>query len=80
MGFMWIGGFFLYAPGTRQLGSLGTSVGWAMMMSSMVIGANILGFITGEWKGASRKAYGLAVAGLAMLILAIGVVGYANQL
>ena len=80
MGLMWIGGFAIYAPATRRLGSLGTSVGWAMMMSTMVITANVLGFITGEWKGASRKAYSLAVAGLAMLILAIGVVGYANHL
>jgi L-rhamnose-H+ transport protein len=80
MGFMWIGGFALYAPGTRRLGSLGTSVGWAVMMSTMVITANILGFITGEWKGASRKAYSLAVAGVVILILAIGVMGYANQL
>jgi L-rhamnose-H+ transport protein len=80
MGFMWFGAFTLYAPGTRRLGSLGTSVGWAVMMSTMVITANILGFITGEWKGASRKAYGLAGGGLALLILAIGVVGYANQL
>jgi len=55
-------------------------VGWAVMMSTMVITANVLGFITGEWKGASRKAYSLAVAGVAILILAIGVVGYANQL
>jgi hypothetical protein len=80
MGFMWIGGFFLYAPGTRRLGSLGTSVGWAVMMTTMVITANILGFISGEWKGASRKAYRLAVAGVAFLILAICVVGYANHL
>jgi len=80
MGFMWIAGFVVYAPGARLLGSLGTSVGWAVMMSTMVITANVLGFITGEWKGASRKALGLAVAGVAMLILAICVVGYANHL
>jgi len=80
MGLMWIGGFAVYAPGARLLGSLGTSVGWAVMMSTMVITANVLGFITGEWKGASRKAFGLAVAGVAMLILAICVVGYANHL
>ena len=80
MGFLWLGGFSLYAPGTQRLGTVGISVGWAIMMSTMVITANILGFITGEWKGASRKAYSLAVAGVAILILAIGVVGYANQL
>jgi hypothetical protein len=50
------------------------------MMSSMVVTTNILGFTTGEWKRASRKAYSLAVAGVAILILAIGVVGCANQL
>lgn len=80
MGFMWFGGFAVYAPSTRRLGSLGTSVGWAVMMCTMVITANILGFITGEWKGASRKAYSLAVAGVLLLILAICVVGYANRL
>ncbi len=80
MGLAWISGFVIYAPATRLLGSIGTSVGWAMMMSTMVITANILGFITGEWKGASRKAYNLAVAGVAILILAICVVGYANHM
>jgi hypothetical protein len=49
-------------------------------MATMVVTANSLGFITGEWRDASRKAYSLAVAGVAILILAIGVVGYANQL
>jgi L-rhamnose-H+ transport protein len=80
MGFMWMGSFALYAPGTRRLGSLGTSVGWTVMMSAVAVTANILGFITGEWKGASRKARRLALAGVAILILAICVVGYANRL
>jgi L-rhamnose-H+ transport protein len=80
MGFLWMAGMSLYAPGIRRLGSLGTSVGWAVMTSMMVITANILGFMTGEWKGASRKAYTFALAGVAILILAIVVVGYANQL
>lgn len=80
MGFLWLAGMSLYAPGIRRLGPLGTSVGWAAMTSMMVVTANILGFATGEWKGASRKAYTLAFAGVAILILAIVVVGYANQL
>jgi len=50
------------------------------MMCTMVITANILGFITGEWKGASRKAYSLAVAGVLLSVLAICVVGCANRL
>ena len=50
------------------------------MMSTMVITANILGFVTGEWKGANRKAYTLAVTGVVVLMVAITVVGYSNQL
>ena len=54
MGLLWIGGFAGYAPGPRGMGTLGTSVGWSIMLSVMVITANLWGFVTGEWKGASR--------------------------
>jgi L-rhamnose-H+ transport protein len=79
MGLLWIAGFVCYAPGTRRLGALGTSVGWSIMMSAMVIAANLWGFLTGEWKGARRRAHGFLIGGVAMLILAIGMVGYANH-
>jgi L-rhamnose-H+ transport protein len=80
MGLLWIGGFFCYAPGVRVLGPLGTSVGWAIMLSVMVITANLSGFLTGEWSGAGRKAYTFLLGGTAMLLVAIGAVGYANRL
>lgn len=80
MGFLWIAGFVCYAPGTRRLGPLGTSVGWSIMMSMMVITANLWGFLTGEWSGASRRARRFLVSGVAILILAICVVGYANHM
>ena len=80
MGLLWIAGFVCYAPGARLLGPLGTSVGWAAMLSTMVITANLEGFITGEWKDAGRKAYGFLLAGVGILLMAIGVVGYANHL
>ncbi|MCL5096494.1 MAG: hypothetical protein M1608_02960 [Candidatus Omnitrophica bacterium] len=80
MGALWIAGFACYAPGARQLGSLGSSVGWAIMMSAMVITANLCGLLTGEWKGAGRRAQRQLAAGVAVLVLAICVVGYANQM
>jgi L-rhamnose-H+ transport protein len=80
MGLLWIAGFVCYAPGARLLGPLGPSVGWAIMLSAMVITANLGGFLTGEWKGASRKAYGFLLSGVVTLLVAIGVVGYANHL
>ncbi len=80
MGLLWIAGFVCYAPGVRLLGPLGASVGWAIMLSAMVITANLEGFFTGEWKGASRKASSFLLSGVVTLLVAIGVVGYANQL
>ena len=79
MGILWIAGFVCYAPGTRRLGALGTSVGWSIMMSVMVITANLWGFVTGEWKGANRRAREFLLSGVAILILAICVVGYASH-
>ena len=78
MGALWIAGFVCYAPGARWLGSLGASVGWAVMMSTMVITANLWGFVTGEWRGAGTNAVRYLGAGVAMLTVAICVVGYAN--
>lgn len=80
MGALWIAGFACYAPGARQLGSLGSSVGWAIMMSAMVITANLWGLLTGEWRAASQKAKRELAVGVVLLVLAICVVGYANQL
>ena len=79
MGLLWIAGFVFYAPGARALGPLGPSVGWSIMLSAMVITANLAGFFTGEWKGASRKARFLLLAGIGILLGAICVIGYANQ-
>ena len=80
MGLLWMGGFVCYAPGTRLLGPLGASVGWAIMLSAMVIMANVWGFLTGEWKDAGQKAHLFLLSGVVTLIVAIGVVGYANHL
>jgi L-rhamnose-H+ transport protein len=80
MGFLWLAGFVCYAPGARKLGELGASIGWSMMMSIMVITANLWGLLTGEWKGASRRAYRVLVSGVGILIIAICVIGYANHI
>ena len=57
MGLLWIAGFVCYAPGTRLLCPLGPSVGWANMLSAMVITANLGGFLSGGVEG--RESEGL---------------------
>jgi L-rhamnose-H+ transport protein len=79
MGVVWIAGYACYAPGARRLGSLGASVGWSIMLSVMVITANLWGFLTGEWKRADGRALRLLMGGVGLLMAAVCVVGYANQ-
>lgn len=80
MGVMWMGGFALYGPGSRALGELGPSLGWAILMSTMVIAANLLGLATGEWADAPGTARRRLAGGIALLLLAIIGLGYSNGL
>jgi L-rhamnose-H+ transport protein len=79
MGVLWMGGFFFYGIGARRLGPLGPSLGWAILMSTMVLAANALGLATGEWHGAPSGARSRLGQGLLLLFLAIVGLGYTNQ-
>ena len=75
MGAMWLGGMLLYGMGANQLGSLGSSIGWAIVMSLMVIVANLWGLLTGEWRGVGRRPLRIMGTGLAILVVAMFMVG-----
>jgi L-rhamnose-H+ transport protein len=80
MGIIWMGGFFLYGAGAGKLGALGSSLGWGILMSTMVMTANVLGILTGEWRDAPLVAKYRLGQGLLILMLAIAGLGYANSL
>ncbi|HEX4149502.1 MAG TPA: hypothetical protein VHY20_10960, partial [Pirellulales bacterium] len=80
MGLMWLAGMAIYGIGAHRLGDLGSSLGWAMMMSSMILVANALGVLTGEWKPAPRTKRRQLGLGLATLVTALVLLGYANAL
>lgn len=75
MGAMWIGGMATYGSGANRLGEAGASVGWAILMSSMVIFANLWGVVTGEWANAGKKPLRVMSLGVLLLIVAIFVIG-----
>jgi L-rhamnose-H+ transport protein len=78
MGLLWFSGLMVYGMGADALGALGGVVGWPVFMSVAVISANLWGFFGGEWKGASRTALTYCLTGIAILMLAIGVIGFGN--
>ena len=79
MGAMWTAGMTLYGSGARSLGALGPSLGWAILMSSMVLVANGLGLVSGEWSSAPGRARRQLGFGIVVLLVAITVLGYANR-
>ncbi len=78
MGVLWMAGFVFYGAGTRQLGRLGSSLGWAIMMSAMVLTANVLGILSGEWADAPQASRAQLRAGILMLTIAIAALAAAN--
>jgi hypothetical protein len=78
MGIAWMAGMAAYGAGAISLGKLGTSVGWVLFMASMIIVANVLGALTGEWKGSSARSLGIMAAGVIVLMIALVVVGMAG--
>lgn len=80
MGTLWMLGFALYGAGTSRLGALGPSFGWAAMMSTVVLTANLLGIYTGEWKGAPSASLRKLWLGMGLLLAAMVGLGTANQI
>ena len=71
MGVLWMGGIALYGSGTRQLGQLGTSLGYATFMASTILTSSAIGISTGEWRDAPKEAKRQLVMGILLLVMAI---------
>lgn len=77
-GTTWFLQFFFYGMGESKLGNGASS--WILHMTFIILIANMWGLGSGEWKGVSKKARFLLLAGVATMIAAVLVVGYGNYL
>lgn len=82
MATMYSGSVALWGVSTAEnmLGKLGPSVGWALFIGAIVVSSNIGGFATGEWKDARGKPLRTMVGGLALMVMAMVLIGYGNYL
>ena len=80
MGAVWAGGIVLYGMGAFQLGQFGAYVGFPIMLISSIVTGNVLGLLTGEWKGVGHGPLRIMGTGVGVLLLAIIILGYANGL
>ena len=79
MGVLCFGSFVVYGMGAIALGPLGAIVGWLLLMSMSLMTANGWGYLTGEWRNASRKSYLYSLVGVAVLIVAIVMISFGNR-
>jgi L-rhamnose-H+ transport protein len=71
MSALWFGSSLAYGVASFYLGTLGPIVGWPVFMSLIVICASVLGWISGEWRTATRRPLQLHVAGIVLLVLSL---------
>lgn len=76
-GLCWFAALGVYGQGSALLGEIGPVIGWPMLLGLSLIISNVWAYGAGEWKGAG-KAFRLLLLGLAVLILASVILGYAN--
>lgn len=74
MGLFWFGGISVYGMGAASMGRMGAVAGWPVFMSTVIVTANILGFLSGEWRHASSAARTLEWVGIGLLLGAILVI------
>jgi len=70
----------LFGLGAGKLGTLGVSVGYTVFMAFAIIVGNFNGFWTGEWKNAGKKAKTWIYIGIAILVVAVCLIGIGKGL
>jgi L-rhamnose-H+ transport protein len=79
-------GLLFFAPsallgkGMLMLGPLGASVGWGIVQGTLILGGQILGFLSGEWRGVSGRPRRQIYLAIGLLIVAMVVMACAKGL
>jgi hypothetical protein len=80
IGIQFFAGVLLMGQGMLALGVLGASVGFGMSQGMQIVGGQILGFVSGEWKGAPRRSRKLIFVAIGLLLTAAAILAVANML
>ncbi len=77
-GTTWYLQFFFYGMGESRLGNGASS--WILHMAFIILIANVWGVILKEWKGVNKSTYAAIISGIVIIMLSIGIVGFAKTL
>lgn len=68
----------LLGTGSLKLGALGASVGWGIYQATQIVGGQIVGFWSGEWREVHGKPRNQMYAAIVTLIIGAIIVAYGN--
>jgi L-rhamnose-H+ transport protein len=77
-GTTWFLQFFFYGMGESKLGNGASS--WILHMSTIILTANMWGIYRKEWTGVAPKTKWTIIAGIAIIMLAVFLVGIGNSM
>jgi L-rhamnose-H+ transport protein len=80
MGVIWMFSITLYGRGASRMGPLGGSVGWAVFYCSIIIFSTFWGIVCGEWQQGRGRPLRTLYVGLALLMMAMVILGFGNNL
>jgi L-rhamnose-H+ transport protein len=72
-GTFWFAGFGLFGIASVNIGKLGPSVGWAILISLTIVVSNVWGIKSGEWKN-SKKALNYQLKSIALIVLGVALI------
>jgi L-rhamnose-H+ transport protein len=72
--------FPMMGLGMRVLGALGASVGFGIQQAMQMTGSQLVGFISGEWKGVIGRPRVQMYIAIACLLIAATILAYGNAL
>jgi L-rhamnose-H+ transport protein len=71
MGLLWLSGMVGYGIGATLVGKYGTSLGYALFVSAMILSSNFLGILTGEWRATSPRTRRVLTAAVVVILISV---------
>jgi L-rhamnose-H+ transport protein len=68
---LWLGGTMGYGSGATAMGAYGTSIGYAIYVTILLLWSTTLGILTGEWKQASPATVGRMKMGVGVILASV---------
>jgi L-rhamnose-H+ transport protein len=75
-GIMWFLCMMFFGMAAAKLGKLGPSIGFAAFQTLAIVTGNVVGLMTGEWKGATRFTKALNVSGILILVAGVIIISF----